>query len=453
MGARLKYLRYLVGASFWFVPACLMLAAFLLSLLTVYLDIVFADPFELTIPGALDVGPAAARELLSTVASSMITVASLVFSMTLVVLTLASQQLGPRIVTLFMQDRINQAALGTFVATFLYALLILQSVTEGDGAERFVPHISLLVALVLAIVNIGWLVYFIHHIANTIQADFVIAGVNDQLSRAVERRFPRVAGNRGHAEAGGVLDTLSTSPALIHARQSGYVQTVDVEALLEAAHRHDLVIRLAHRPGDFVFEDVPIMEVWPDEAPFDDVESALRGALLLGRKRTPVEDIEYAISQLVDIALRAMSPGINDPQTAITCVDHLGEGLARLIKEEAPLALVADDEGALRLIVRPVGFEEALGAAFDQIRQFAQTYFRVLMRVLEILEMLARFARTEEQRHALAIQAGIYERTCQDVMREEVDLHGAETRLAAFRAALDDSAESSASRSATAPAA
>lgn len=438
MRAKLHYLLFLLSSSLWLVPACLMLAAALLAWLTLRLDASLELALPVSGPWALDLDPDGARVLLSTIASSMITVAALVFSMTLVVLTLASNQLGPRIITRFMSDWINQAVLGTFVATFLYAVLVLQGVAgEGAGTGGAVPRISLLVALAATVVNLGWLVYFIHHVANAIQADIVIADINAELRRAVTRRFPRLSERRGRIEA---PPPPPGPAATITPEDSGYVQAVDAPTLLAAASEHDLVLALEHRPGDFVIADFPIIRVWPKRELPADLVATLRGAVVIGRKRNPTEDIEFAISQLVDIALRAMSPSLNDPQTAIACIDHLGETLVGIMQTDAPLALIEDEAGADRLILRPVSFEEALGAAFDQIRQFAQTYFKVLMRLIEILTTLAAFARAGAERRALAQQAAIVERACREVMRDPVDLRAAEDRLAAFRATLDRTA-------------
>jgi uncharacterized membrane protein len=184
---------YRLTAGLWVVPALMSASAAVLAIVTVALDHAYRFRWLGQFDSAFAVGPEAARLVLSSIAGSMITVASLVFSMTLVTLTLASSQLGPRLITRFMRDRINQVVLGTFIATFLYALFVLQTVTEGE-AEPFVPHISVTAALVLTLVSLGWLVYFIHHVADSIQADTVIAEVHAELIHALDHLHPRHAG-------------------------------------------------------------------------------------------------------------------------------------------------------------------------------------------------------------------------------------------------------------------
>ena len=217
-------------------------SAVALAIATLAIDHAYRARWLGPIDSAFAVGPEGARLVLSSIAGSMITVASLVFSMTLVALTLASSQLGPRLITRFMRDRINQVVLGTFIATFLYALLVLQTVTEGE-AEPFVPRVSVAVALVLTLVSLGWLVYFIHHVADSIQADTVIAEVYTDLSHALDHLYPRLAAKEPASSATKPVpvDLLAQAPASIPAPKGGYVQAIGTRALLRLAREHDLV--------------------------------------------------------------------------------------------------------------------------------------------------------------------------------------------------------------------
>ncbi|MGH6898269.1 MAG: DUF2254 domain-containing protein, partial [Geminicoccaceae bacterium] len=403
MRAWLAYVWYQLTAGLWVVPALMSASAVALAIVTLSLDHHFRLQRLGQFERAFAVGPGGARALLSTIAGSMITVASLVFSMTLVTLQLASSQLGPRLISRFMRDRINQVVLGTFIATFLYALLVLQTVTEG-GAEPFVPHISVTAALVLTLVSLGWLVYFIHHVADSIQADTVIAGVYADLNHALDHRYPRLAAHEPAAPATKPVpaDLLAQAPAPIPAPKGGYVQAIGTHALLSLARAHDLVIRIERRPGHFVIAQRPLMHAWPQARVSEQVVAAAAEEVVLGPKRTPTQDVEFSIDALVEIAVRALSPGINDPRTAMTCIDRLAAALAHLMRSGEGSPLIHDKDGTLRLITDRPTFEDLIDAACNQIRQAATGHVSVLIRLIEGLIELAKIAATDPQRAALA---------------------------------------------------
>jgi uncharacterized membrane protein len=439
MRAHLQYLWYRVTASLWLVPAVMILVAIGLALGMIYLDSTLPPQWFEPLHGLLRIGPEGARQVLATIASSMITVASLVFSMTLVTLTLAASQLGPRLITRFMRDTINQVVLGTFLATFVYALFVLETVSNAEP-QSFVPHLAVTFGLVLTLVSLFWLIFFIHHVAVSIQADAVIADVSEELSGAIAGRFPQVRGDRTGPVETPFLDRLAEPPAAVRSLQSGYVQAIDGRALLRRASARDLMIKVEKRPGDFVIADAPMLLVWPRERLTDELADALREPIVIGRQRTPTQDIDFAVSALLEIALRALSPGINDPQTAITCIDRLAEALAEIMQRPEPPSLVPDDDGTLRLLVSPASFQAVARAAFNPIREAAATNARVLRRLAEVLETLVGFARTAEQLDALARQARVLEEVCRaagfdDLRRQEVD-----RALRALRSALAEAA-------------
>ncbi len=350
MRAHLQYAWYRITASLWLVPALMIVVAIGLALGMLYLDSTLPPKWFEPLHGLLRIGPEGARQVLATIASSMITVASLVFSMTLVTLSLAATQLGPRLITRFMRDPINQVVLGTFLATFIYALVVLETVSDTDP-RSFVPHVSLTFGLILTLISLFWLIFFIHHVAVSIQADAVIADVSDELSGAIENRFPQVRVNETRRREPPFLDRLAEAPGVVQSEQSGYVQAIDGGALLRRATARDLLIKVEKRPGDFVIEDAPMLLVWPRERLSEELVAALREPIVIGRQRTPTQDIDFAVSALLEIALRALSPGLNDPQTAITCIDRLAEALAELMRRPEPPGMVPDDDGTLRLIV------------------------------------------------------------------------------------------------------
>lgn len=438
MRAHLQYLWYRLTSSLWLVPAMMILAAVLLALGMLYLDTVAPQPWFEQLRWLLQIGPEGARQVLATIAGSMITVASLVFSMTLVTLTLASSQLGPRLITRFVRDTVNHVVLGTFVATFVYAILVLQTVAGAEAeAEPFVPHLSVTVALILALVSILWLVYFIHHVASSIQADTVIAELGVQLSEAIERRFPEIDRPAGVSPETPFLDRLAEPPAVVAVPESGYVQAIDASSLLRKASTNGLVVQVETRPGDFVVARAPLLKVWPRERLSEEIGKALCEPIVIGPKRTPTQDVDFAVSALVEIALRALSPGINDPHTAMTCIDRLMEALAEIMAEDEPPSLVPDADGTIRLIVRPATFEAVIGAAFNPIRHAGRDHARVLRRLATSLTVLAGFVRNHQQHEVVARQAEAMDAVCREAALDPLGRGEIEDELEELRRALD----------------
>jgi uncharacterized membrane protein len=346
-------------------------------------------------------GPEGARSLLSTVAGSMITVAGVVFSITIVALSLASSQFGPRLLRNFMQNTGNQVVLGTFIATFVYCLLVLRTV-RGDGAEEFVPSIAITGGVALALVSLGVLIYFIHHASVSIQVSHVITVVSHDLLGAIDQLFPESLG-RGASEPGRPADPSHLAgagrrPHAISAAQSGYVQAVDGDGLMQLACAHDLVLHIQHRPGHFVVQGAELMTVWSKGAVDEPLAEEAREAFILGTERTLTQDVEFGVDQLVEVAVRALSPGVNDPFTAMTCIDRLGEVLGRLAERLMPSHDRYDEHGALRVLAYPITFADIADAAFNQIRQYGRSSTAVAVRLLETLAVIAAHTlRTEDR--------------------------------------------------------
>jgi uncharacterized membrane protein len=435
MRAHLRYLWYRLTASLWLVPAAMILGAVVLAFAMLTLGRVVPWAWAEKLGWLLPVGAAGSRQVLATIAGSMITVASLVFSMTLVTLTLAASQLGPRLIARFMRDRINQVVLGTFLATFVYALLILQTVTDA-GDEAAVPHLAVLVALLLTLASLGWLIFFIHHVAESIQADSVIALVSEELSRAIRRRFPEIGPARPLPLETPFLDRLAAPAGVVAGRASGYVQAIDARALLRSATRDGLLIQIEARPGDFVVAGAPLLLVWPRERLSEELARTLAEPVVIGPKRTSAQDIDFAISALVEIALRALSPGINDPRTAIGCIDRLTQALVEISQLAEPPTLVPDDDGALRLIIKPARFAEVIAAAFDPIREAGRNHAWILGRLAEVLAVLASFARSAGQHATLARQAAVLESVCRAAPLDDAGRERVGQSLEALRRAL-----------------
>jgi uncharacterized membrane protein len=415
-----------------------------LASLLVYLDFRNEEYRRIDLSWINLTGAAGARAILSTVASSMITVVGIVFSITIVTLSLASQQFGPRLLQNFMRDRGNHFVLGTVTSTYLYCLLVLRAVSE-DGDSRFVPHLSILVAVLLAVLCVGVLIYFIHHVAESIQVTNIIAGVSRELAAGIERHFPEklseVAGAREAEYALGELlpegfdEQVHPVPSL----SSGYLQSVDLPGLLALAEEKDLVIRLSHRVGHFIVAGAPLVEVWPGEAAdAEDLTEALNDLFISGHKRSPVQDVEFLINELVEMAARALSTGVNDPFTAISCLDHLGAALCDLAQRVFPSVLKKDRENRVRVITHPTTFERVVDVAFSQIRQYGRSHAAVTIGLLENIRVILPFTRYAQQREALLRQATLIERGSHEGLPEEADRRDVHEKYLAIFQTLEE---------------
>ena len=441
---RVRLLKYWdrLQASFWFVPGIMAVGAVALVFTTVYMDeALMRQGWEKDWSFVYTGGAEGASSVLGTIAGSMMTIAGVVFSMTLVALTLASSQFGPRLLRNFMSDTSNQVVLGTFVATFLYCVLVLRTI-RYSGENGFVPHLSVTLGVLFALASMGVLIYFIHHVSVSIQADEIIRRVSAELAQGIDRMFPEEAEAReSEEEPGSTADAprfpdREARPAT--ASGDGYLQFVDIDALVRLGAREDLVIQLVKRPGHYIFGDSILALVWPAHSFDTKLEAEVNAAMILGHQRTPTQDIEFAIHQLVEIAVRALSPGVNDPYTAIRCVDRLGSALCRLARRHAPTPFHRDKENRIRVIETPVTFPAIVDAAFDQIRQNARSTAAVTIRLLETIAVIAACVHRKEDRSALRRQADIIARGAQEGLAEAEDRRDVQERLQEVIAALRD---------------
>lgn len=431
-----EWRREALAATLWLVPSLLILAAVVLFAVTHQVDRA-AYRGDIDLPAWVDNGSAdAARQILTALAAAIITVVGLVFSITIVALTLASTQFGPRMLRNFLRDRGTQVSLGAYVATFVYVVLALGSIAEGARGD-FVPHLSITAALALVLVDLAVLVYFIHHVATSIQLPHVVAGIAHDLTAAIEVELGRAA-NGDTGEAGlsepETLHRLAADGEVVHATTSGYVQFIGYPKLVEMAARADGVIQLLYRPGHFVVEGLPLARVWPAEAA-GRVARGLARAHATGAYRTLSQDLTFAIDQLVEIALRALSPAVNDVFTALTCIDWLGDALCKLTVRWDPARVYRDRGGHIRLIAVPVDYPRLVDRAFDKIRQAGRGMPAVMIRQLDALAKVMAYAATEEQRDVLRAQAAMILRAAETSVPEPGDVADVRARHAALVAA------------------
>ena len=413
--------------TLWLAPALLVVVAGIIFAGTYLLDrAVYNGAFS--IPGWANSGSAdAGRQVLSTIAAAVITVVGVVFSIILVALTLASTQFGPRMLRNFIRDLWTQVTLGTFVATFVFCILALGSI--GQGAHGvFVPHISIDAALVLVLIDIAVLVYFIHHVARLIQLPQLIFSIARDLNRTIDAQFPDHREQAGVAtdppgsgpSLAAVEESLDHDGAEIPAGASGYLQFVGYQRLVNIAEVSEAVIRVLHRPGHFVVEGRPLAIVWPPEsAPA--VARALRRAHVTGPHRTLVPDPVFAVDQLVEIAIRALSPAVNDTFTAITCIDWLGDGLCKISFREVTSRIHLDRHSHIRLIEAGLSYERIVDRAFDKVRQAGRGLPAVNIRQLDTLAKVMEYTTGPDQREVLRHQAEMILRSSEEAVPEPSD--------------------------------
>lgn len=436
-----------VRSGFWFLPAVMASAAVVLALVGVSVDAPLRRWLTLHLGWTFTGGAEGASAVLGVMAGSMITIAGVVFSMTLVALSLASSQLGPRLLRHFMRDRATQVVLGTFIATFLYCLLVLRTIRRAEEVA-FVPHLSVSLGVLLAVASVGVLIYFIHHVSLSIQPNEVTARINRELVEALDRIFPHNIG-RGTSQVRvdppdvGFLEAFDAEARPVDAGADGYLQFTDGEALLELAMAEDLVVRLEQKPGRYVNAGSPLASIWPASRATDRLEHRLRSCFVLGHQRTPDQDLEFGVNQLVEIAVRALSPGLNDPFTAITCVDHLGSFLCRLATRDMPSRYRYDDQNLLRVIAPSNTFEELTDAAFNQIRQYGSPSVAVTIRLLETIAVVAGFAGRSEDRATLLRHAQMIARGALEKLSESEDRRAVEERHQAIIELCDQSSTTS----------
>jgi len=373
--------------------------------------------------------PVAARIALTTIAGAAITIVSLTFSISIVVMTLATSQFGPRVLASFLRDRVNQVVLGVFLATFVYCLLAIVSVGLRDG-ESDPPQLTLTVALALSLGSIAALIFFLHHIADSIQASTIV----DRLARDLDSILARSTSDEHEPERDdGGPDPPRDARPLISSR-AGTLQAIDVDALASLAQDRDAEVWLARRVGGFVPEGGVLAHV---RGPADDeLADAVRATLILGSERTPVQDLELGFDRLAEVALRALSPGINDPFTAMSCIDRLANGLGGLACRGAPPTVVRDGDGAPRIHVDVGNFASLAEAAFGPIRVCGRGHPAVMTRLLDALATLAPVVRTDAQLDVLLEQARVAHEIAHRHAETDPDRRGLDRGLAGVETAV-----------------
>ncbi len=418
-----------VRNSYWFVPSLMAIGSIILSLVTTSIDSRIGADWMNDIDWLNANQPAGARAVLSTVAGSMITVAGVTFSMTILSISSATTQVGPRLLNNFMADKANQFTLGVFIATFLYCLMVLRTVRNAESlppgadsgmdlASAFVPHLSVMVGVLMAIASVGVLIFYIHHIPETIHVSNIIANVGRQLDVQIDGQFPARVGQVN--DEGSVVERVALLPpmfdesaARVLAGKTGDLQYIDGGGLIEIAREHDLVLHVQPSPGDFVTSLTVLVLASPRERITNDIERELASMFVSGAQRSANQDLRFLINQLVEVAMRALSPGVNDPFTAISCMQWLQSGLESLADRELPASARYDEEGELRMVAAPVTFAAFASLVFDQLRPYVAADRNASVSMMEMLGNLTVQVPSPSDRRLIARHACALRRACE----------------------------------------
>jgi len=335
-------------------------------------------------------GPEGARAVLSAIAGSMITVAGLTFSMTMVTLQLASSQYGPRILRNFMRDRGNQVVLGTFISTFVYCLLVLRTVRGVEG-YAFVPHVSVSVGVLMSIASLAVLIFFIHHTASSIRVEALLAKLTQEAKATLDRLYPASIGEAPPAQPRQqkpLPADLEERAKPIGAWRSGYVEFVDGDALMALCNHYHLCVVVNAPPGTFVRKGATVMHVYPRERLSDAMCDEATNVMTLGLERTPTHDITFAVQRVVEIAQRSLSPSTNDPTTACYCLDRIEELLMYMAEREMPDPHRYNDAQELKVVTPVVTLEVLASSVLRQVARYGGQDADVRERLRQLMDKL-----------------------------------------------------------------
>ncbi|MDQ8202940.1 DUF2254 domain-containing protein [Pelagicoccus sp. SDUM812003] len=373
--------------------------------------------------------------IVGAIVGSLITVAGVTFSITIVSLTLASSQFGPRLLRNFLRSGSSQVTLGALIGSFIYGILIMPAMDENWEAGKAHPSVTLMI--LLACVCVCLIVHYIHHVATSIQADSLVASVYRELERKIDTLQEREEEDEDSRPPNW------TGPcSAICARRSGYLTAIDQEGLASVAKEQDARILILKRAGHFAAKGEVIAKVYGAETN-SSYSKSISEAIFLGDKRTPEQNLEFLIDQLVELALRAISPGINDPNTAIVCIDYLSAALLQVTGKSLPKSKIEDESGELRVYCPRSTFEGLVDDTFNQLRQSGVAYPEILIRIANSLERLGAGLKPSDER-----KKNLRKQLDQIVEREKStanprtagDREDIDTAIASCRKVLEDSA-------------
>lgn len=376
--------------SFWFIPMILAFIAILLAWIMYWIDGHIPNEILQNSRFILSGSVSELRGYLFAMATTTLATAGVVFTLLTLPLSTVAAQYGSRLLRIFLGDRITQFVLGMFVGTFVYcisaATIILPVEVQPEG-----PQVTATIGMLLMLATFASLILLVQHISTMLQAPNIAAAAGAELRKVAQGEI--------QAEFGSGKEQIQNSQDLPDSQteadgyqlslgRTGYIKYVDPEYILRLAKDHDLVIRLLRKPGHFVNSSMVVALVWPADRIDEELDKQIKHAFHLGKQRTPTQDVEYAVNQLAEMAIRAMSPAINDPFTAMTCLDYMGDGLVLFARSGDRNSHIFDWDGCLRVIFDPVTFDELLNAAFDMLRHASCDNASVLLHMLDVINMI-----------------------------------------------------------------
>jgi uncharacterized membrane protein len=416
-----------VITGFWFVPGIMIILVFILASFTLHLDhsFEFYDlPFQFWVGGA-----DGARDLLSTIAKSMIALTGVVFSITAVALALTSNLYGSKLLPSFMRDLVTQVTLGTFISTSIYALLILRTIGNENYSKGkdFVPNISITSIEWLAILSLIMLIYFIHHLSVRVNSSDIITRVANNLTYKIESLKNL---STDFLSSNELKKEYCQEP--IFARYKGYLQAIDYKCLFHYAQKYQFIIEISLRPGHFISKGMLLSKI--NKTLPDQIKKKILRSFIIGKERNATQDLEYAIDQLVAIALRAIGTSANDTFAVNACVDHLGDALCLICKKDLSV-IPRDKEAFIKLTAKQQTFKGLVDASFNQIRQYGGSSPSILIHLLETLTSILTSTQTQEQREVITHHAKMIQ-DCKRFIIEKNDCEDIEERFGEFLSAL-----------------
>ncbi len=389
--------------SFWYAPLIMSLGAVLLAWIMYRIDLQIPNEILEDSRFILTGTPGELRSMLIGMSSTILATAGVVFTLLTIPLSTVAAQYGSRLLRVFLGDRVTQIVLGMFVAAFVYclaaALSILPEDIEPDG-----PQLTATVGAMLMLGTFSSLILLVQHISTMLQAPNIAAAAGAELRDVLLAEMPEqlIGGDNSKNEYENQLNALAEIDAYpIRVRRAGYIQYVDPTYIMTLMREHDLVIQLLFKPGQFIHRETAVAKVWPASQVDDELKEHFHNAFEIGNYRTPTQDIAYAVNQLVEMAVRAMSPAINDPFTAMTCLDYIGDGLAQFIRQGEKSRYYFDNDTQLRLIMEPVTSAELLSTAFDMLRHASCDNASVLLHMLGVIDTIGKEAVTPGARQEL----------------------------------------------------
>ena len=378
-------------SSYWFLPSVIVFLSILLSIVSLKIDEIktSTEIFSWIYLNEAE----GARLILSTIAGTMMSIAGVTFSMTIMAISFASSQIGPRIIVGFMQDKGNQFTLGVFVSTFVYSILVLRTIKEGSqNSLEFVPHYSILITIILALLSVGVLIYYIHHIPQSISMVQAVHKVGNQFHKTIGTVKDIYAQSNGDETQTEYRDFYSSYPSRINinSNSEGYIEYIDFKKIIQVATELDLIIKIKVMPGKYIMKECQLLEIYAKQKIDDKSLLKLRNTVIWATKRSFRQDIFFSAQLLSEIAIRALSPSMNDPYTAIDCLNKIESGLINMLNLKKSNFCYFDKNRKIRVIYHIISFNEGFERIFDSLRSYVTKDFLSTKKVIELFYSLKR---------------------------------------------------------------